>query len=98
TLLLDAVGLGLPIPVLPDVLRRFGSDPAFVSQNFGYFISLYALMQFLASPVLGSLSDRFGRRPILLVSLLAAGLDYLFMAFAPTLGFLYLGRVISGLT
>jgi DHA1 family tetracycline resistance protein-like MFS transporter len=98
TILLDAVGLGLLIPVLPDVLRRFGSDPAFVSRNFGYFISIYALMQFLASPVLGSLSDRFGRRPILLVSLLAAGLDYLFMAFAPGLGLLYLGRVISGLT
>jgi DHA1 family tetracycline resistance protein-like MFS transporter len=98
TILLDAIGLGLLIPVLPDVLRRFGSDPAFVSQNFGYFISLYALMQFMASPVLGSLSDRFGRRPILLVSLLAAGVDYLFMAFAPTLGLLYVGRVISGLT
>lgn len=98
TILLDAIGLGLLIPVLPDVLRRFGTDPAFVSTNFGYFISLYALMQFVASPVLGSLSDRYGRRPILLVSLLAAGVDYLFMAFAPTLGLLYVGRFISGLT
>jgi DHA1 family tetracycline resistance protein-like MFS transporter len=98
TILLDSVGLGLLIPVLPDVLRRFSSDPAVISQSYGYFIGLYALMQFLASPVLGSLSDRFGRRPILLVSLLGAGLDYIFMAFAPTLPLLFVGRVISGLT
>ena len=98
TILLDAMGIGLLIPVLPDVLRRFSLDPTFVSQHFGTFVGLYALMQFVASPVLGSLSDRFGRRPILLLSLVCAGLDYLFMAFAPTLSLLYLGRVISGLT
>lgn len=98
TILLDAVGLGLLIPVLPDVLRRFSSDPTFVSERFGWFIGVYALMQFAASPVLGSLSDRFGRRSILLTSLLGAALDYLFMAFAPTLGLLFLGRLISGLT
>ena len=98
TILLDAMGLGLLIPVLPDVLRRFGTDSTFVSQQFGAFVGVYALMQFVASPVLGSLSDRYGRRPILLVSLLAAGVDYLFMAFAPTLPLLYLGRVIAGLT
>src|SRR6185503_16691559 len=98
TVLLDAIGLGLLIPVMPDILRRFSTDPTFVSEHYGYFIGIYALMQFLASPVLGSLSDRYGRRPILLVSLLFAGLDYGFMAFAPTLSLLYLGRVISGLT
>jgi DHA1 family tetracycline resistance protein-like MFS transporter len=98
TILLDAVGIGLLIPVMPDVLRRFSSDPTFVSEHYGYFIGAYALMQFFASPVLGSLSDRFGRKPILLVSLLGAGLDYVFMALAPTLPLLYLGRVISGLT
>jgi DHA1 family tetracycline resistance protein-like MFS transporter len=98
TILLDAVGMGLLIPVLPDVLRRFNTDATFVSQHYGIFIGAYALMQFVASPVLGGLSDRFGRRPILLVSLLAAAVDYLFMAFAPTLPLLYLGRVISGLT
>ena len=98
TVLLDAIGLGLLIPVMPDVLRRFSTDPTFVSEHYGYFIGVYALMQFVMSPVLGSLSDRFGRRPILLVSLLFAGVDYLFMAFAPTLPLLYLGRVISGLT
>lgn len=98
TILLDAVGLGLLIPVLPDVLRRFSSDHAVVSEYFGYFIGVYAFMQFAASPVLGALSDRFGRRSILLSSLLGAGLDYIFMAFAPTLSLLFLGRMIAGLT
>lgn len=98
TIFLDALGIGLIIPVLPDVIRRFNSDPQFVTEFFGYFVSAYALMQFLASPVLGSLSDRFGRRSILLVSLLGAGLDYILMAFAPNLGLLFLGRSISGLT
>ena len=98
TILLDAAGLGLLIPVLPDVLRRFSTDPAFVSEQFGYFIGVYALMQFAASPVLGSLSDRYGRRAILLFSLLGAAADYLFMAYAPTLPLLFLGRVVSGLT
>nr|AIA16882.1 Tetracycline_Resistance_MFS_Efflux_Pump [uncultured bacterium] len=98
TIFLDALGIGLLIPVLPDVIRRFNSDPQFVSDHFGYFVAVYALMQFLASPVLGSLSDRFGRRPILLISLLGAGLDYILMAFAPNLTILYLGRIISGLT
>jgi DHA1 family tetracycline resistance protein-like MFS transporter len=98
TILLDALGIGLLVPILPDLIRHFSKDPAFVSQYYGYFISVYALMQFLASPVLGSISDRFGRRPILLVSLLGAGLDYLIMAFAPNLGLLFVGRIISGLT
>jgi DHA1 family tetracycline resistance protein-like MFS transporter len=98
TILLDAIGLGLLIPVLPDVMRRFVSDPVTVSQYFGYFIGIYALMQFFAAPVLGTLSDKYGRRPILLVSLLGAGIDYLFMAFAPTLFLLFIGRMISGLT
>ncbi|MBI4347149.1 MAG: TCR/Tet family MFS transporter [Elusimicrobia bacterium] len=98
TILLDAVGLGLLIPVFPDVLRRFSTDPTFVSERFGWFIGVYALMQFVASPILGSLSDRFGRRPILLSSLLGAALDYQFMAFASTLPLLFVGRVISGLT
>lgn len=98
TVFLDVLGLGLVIPTLPDVLRRFNPDPAFVTPHFGYFISLYAFMQLVVSPILGTLSDRFGRRPVLLVSLLGAGLDYLLMAYAPTLGWLYIGRAISGLT
>lgn len=98
TIFLDALGIGLLIPVFPEVIRRFGHDPEFVNHYYGYFISVYALMQFLASPILGSLSDRFGRRPVLLVSLLGAGLDYILMALAPTMGLLFAGRIVSGLT
>ena len=98
TILLDSVGLGLIIPILPDLIRRFSSDPVFISQYYGYFISSYALIQFLASPVLGSISDRFGRRPVLLTSLFGAGADYLVMAYAPNLAILFIGRIISGLT
>ncbi len=98
TIFLDALGIGLLMPVFPEVIRRFGHDPSFVNHYFGYFISVYALMQFLASPILGSLSDRYGRRPVLLVSLLGAGLDYILMALAPTLGIMFVGRIISGLT
>lgn len=98
TVALDMVGIGLIIPSLPDVVRRFVTGEENVSTYYGYFISLYALMQFIASPFLGALSDRFGRRPVLLVSLLMAGLDYILMAFAPTLGWLFVGRLISGLS
>ena len=98
TIFLDAAGMCLIIPVLPDVLRRFITDPTLVSLNFGYFVGIYAVMQFFASPILGVLSDCYGRRVILLTSLMGAVIDYIFMAFAPTLGLLYLGRIISGLT
>src|SRR5205814_3120176 len=89
TILLDAIGIGIVIPIFPDVIARFVSGNVDVSTYFGYFISVYALMQFVASPLLGSLSDRFGRRFILLVSLLGAGLDYLLMAFAPSMLLLF---------
>ncbi len=98
TILIDAIGIGLLIPVFPDVMRRFLTDPVEISEYFGYFIGVYALMQFFLSPVLGALSDKYGRKPILLISLFGAGLDYVFMAFAPTLPLLFLGRVIAGLT
>jgi DHA1 family tetracycline resistance protein-like MFS transporter len=98
TVTLEMIGIGLIIPSLPGIMRRFVSDPSQVSAYYGYFVSLYALMQFIASPFLGALSDRFGRRPVLLVSLFCAGLDYLLMAFAPNLGILFVGRIISGLT
>ncbi|MBY0554451.1 TCR/Tet family MFS transporter [bacterium] len=98
TAVLDMMGIGLIIPVLPDVIRRFVSSQELVNNYFGYFVAIYALMQFFASPVLGSLSDRYGRRPVLLCSLLGAALDYLFMAFAGTLPLLFIGRIISGLT
>ncbi len=98
TILLDAIGIGLIVPILPEVIRKFGHDEAFVSSYFGYFISIYSFMLFIASPFLGSLADRFGRRPILLVALCGAGLDYLLMAFAPNLTLLFIGRIISGLS
>lgn len=98
TATLDMIGVGLIIPSLPDVVRRFVVDEHLVSEYFGYFISVYALMQFVASPLLGALSDLYGRRPVLLISLFMAGIDYLFMAFAPSLPLLFIGRMISGLT
>lgn len=98
TIAIDAIGLGIIIPVLPDVIRRFITDEGAISRTYGWFIATYALLQFLASPLLGNLADRFGRRPVLLMSLLGAAIDYLFMAYAPSLPLLWLGRLISGLT
>jgi DHA1 family tetracycline resistance protein-like MFS transporter len=98
TIAIDAIGLGIVIPVLPEVVRKFISGEADVSRIYGYFIAIYALFQFMSSPFLGRLSDRFGRRPILLLSLLGAGVDYIFMAFAPTLPHLFIGRIISGIS
>ncbi len=99
TLLLDMLGIGLVIPVLPKLVTTlYGSDLSSGSTIFGWFVASYALMQFLFSPILGNLSDTFGRRPIILMSLLGAGLDYLLMAFAPTLAWLFVGRVLSGIT
>lgn len=98
TVFLDALGYGLIIPVLPGVVRRFGADPSFVSQLFGLFVASYAVVQLLAAPILGGLSDRFGRRPVLLVSLAGAAVDYVFMAYAPSLPLLFVGRVVSGVT
>lgn len=98
TIAIDSIGMGIIIPVLPDVIRRFVSEPGDVSRTYGYFVAIYAVLQFLSSPLLGSLSDRFGRRPVLLVSLFGAAIDYVFMAFAPTLPLLFLGRIISGVS
>ncbi|MGC4095058.1 MAG: TCR/Tet family MFS transporter [Polyangiaceae bacterium] len=98
TIAIDSIGLGIIIPVLPDVIRRFVHEPDQVSRWYGYFVAIYAVLQFLSSPLLGGLSDRFGRRPVLLMSLVGAAIDYFFMAFAPTLPLLFLGRVVSGVS
>lgn len=99
TVLLDMIGIGIIIPVLPKlVTTMYGgtiSDGSFI---FGWFVASYALMQFICAPILGKLSDQFGRRPIILISLFGAGLDYLLMAFAPNLKWLFIGRVIAGIT
>ncbi len=98
TVAIDMIGIGMIVPSLPGIMRRFYSDPSDISQAFGVFITVYAFMQFLASPLLGALSDLWGRRPILLISLAFAAMDHVLMAFAPTLTILFIGRVIAGLT
>lgn len=94
---MDAVGIGLVMPVLPGLLRAVGHVDD-IGWIFGAFLSAYAAMQVVFSPLLGALSDRYGRRPVLLVSLAGAIADYLFMAFAPSLSLLFVGRVIAGIT
>jgi MFS transporter, DHA1 family, tetracycline resistance protein len=94
---LDFAGIGLTLPIIPRLL----SDVAHTSDlgwRFGAFLSLYALMQFVFSPILGIWSDRVGRRPVLLCSLAGAAVDYVFMAAAPSLGLLFVGRAIAGIT
>ena len=99
TVALDMLALGVIIPVLPKLLLRFkGGDMAAAASITGVFGFTWAAMQFVFSPVLGALSDRFGRRPIVLLSNLGLGLDSLLMAVAPSLPWLFAGRVISGIT
>jgi len=99
TLVLDILGIGLIVPVLPDLVKHFqGGDIADASHTYGLLASVYALMQFVFAPILGSLSDKYGRRPVILISLLGSGLDYLLLAFAPNLTWFFVGRVIAGIT
>lgn len=98
TVVIDMIGVGIIVPTLPDVMKRFISDPQEQSQYFGYFVSVFAVMQFLAAPLLGALSDLFGRRPVLFISIFVSILDYMLMAFAPTLPLLFLGRILAGLS
>lgn len=98
TMIIEAMGFGIIMPVLPDVIRKFVSGEAQVATTFGYFIAAYALLQFLFAPIMGRLSDKYGRRPVLLLSLFGTGVDYIFMALAPTLPLLFAGRFISGIT
>jgi MFS transporter, DHA1 family, tetracycline resistance protein len=94
---LDAIGIGLIFPILPSLLQEVGHTDD-IALLLGLMVALYSAMQFMLSPVLGVLSDRFGRRPVLLVSLAGAALDYLIMAFAPHLWMLIIGRAIAGIT
>lgn len=99
TVLLDMLALGIIIPVLPGLIVGFmGGDTAGAAEILGIFGTAWALMQFLFSPLLGALSDRFGRRPVILISNVGLGLDYILMAVAPSLTWLFVGRVISGIT
>ncbi len=99
TLFLDILGIGLIIPILPKLIESFcGGNVSNAAWIFGWLAALYSLMQFLFAPVLGSLSDRFGRRSVILGSLLGSGLDYLLLALAPSLPWFFLGRIIAGIT
>jgi DHA1 family tetracycline resistance protein-like MFS transporter len=99
TVLLDMLALGVIVPVLPKLVLAFeGGNTANAAAIFGLFGTVWAGMQFLCAPLLGGISDRFGRRRVILLSTLGLGLDYILMAVAPTLGWLFVGRVISGVT
>jgi len=99
TVTLDVLALGVMIPVLPRIVLGFmGGDIAGAAEVFGLFATVWATMQFITSPLLGALSDRYGRRPVILLSCLGLGLDYIFMALARSLFLLFVGRVISGIT
>src|ERR1700743_3696720 len=99
TIFIDVLGLGIIIPVIPKLLEQLGHvDNSVASEYNGWLTFTYAFMQFVFSPVLGNLSDRFGRRRILLMSLFGFSIDYLFMAFAPTIFWLFVGRTIAGIT
>jgi MFS transporter, DHA1 family, tetracycline resistance protein len=99
TVMLDMLALGMIVPVLPRLVVDFlDGDTARAAEIFGLFGTVWAAMQFVFSPVLGALSDRYGRRPAILLSNLGLGLDYVLMAAAPTLSWLFVGRVISGIT
>ncbi|MCL8484217.1 MULTISPECIES: TCR/Tet family MFS transporter [Bradyrhizobium] len=99
TILLDMLALGLIMPILPKLIESFvANDTAQAARIFGLFGTAWALMQFVFSPVLGSLSDRFGRRPVILLSNFGLAADYVLMAMAPSLAWLFIGRLISGIT
>src|SRR6266851_3100260 len=99
TVTLDVLAMGLIIPVLPKLILDFlGGAMTDTAKWSGRFAVVFALMQFFFSPLLGVLSDKFGRRPVILLSNLGLGLDYIVMAMAPTLSWLFLGRIISGIT
>jgi DHA1 family tetracycline resistance protein-like MFS transporter len=99
TILIDVMGFGIIIPVLPDLIKHLiNGDVSDASKYGGWLLAAYAGMQFFCAPVIGNLSDKFGRRPVLLFSLLGFSADYALSAFAPTIGWLFVGRIIAGIT
>lgn len=98
TIMLDMLAIGMIVPVLPKLIENFTGGTGKAAEIVGLFGTAWALMQFIFSPIIGSLSDRFGRRPIVLMSNLGLGLDYVLMALAPDLSWLFAGRIISGIT
>lgn len=98
TAMLDIVSMGLVIPVLPSLIEEFAGSNAAAGIWNGVFVALWAAMQFFASPVIGSLSDQYGRRPVILISCAGLSLDWMLMALAPNLWWLAVGRILGGLT
>src|SRR2546430_7373426 len=98
TIILDTLGFGMTIPVLPTLIRSFSADPAQGTAIFGLLVTIFGLMQFLFSPLIGVLSDRYGRRPVLILSGFGLGIDYVIMALAPNLEWFFIGRILSGIT
>ena len=98
TMLIDSIGLGIIIPVMPQLIEELTGDTLSNAALYGgWLLFVYSLAQFICAPILGNLSDRFGRRPVLLISLLTVGLDYILMGLAPTIIWLFIGRIISGM-
>jgi DHA1 family tetracycline resistance protein-like MFS transporter len=99
TLLIDFTGFGIIIPVLPKLIEELTGGGLSLAAVYGGWLTIsYSVMQFISAPVLGGLSDRFGRRPVLLASLFGLGIDYIFLAFAPTIAWLFVGRIFAGIT
>jgi DHA1 family tetracycline resistance protein-like MFS transporter len=98
TALLDVMSMGIIVPVLPQLIEQLSGSTSAAGIWNGLFVALWAAMQFLCSPVIGSLSDRFGRRPVILISVAGLALDFLLMALAPNLWWLALGRILAGVT
>lgn len=97
TLFIDILGIGIVIPVLPELIKQFlGGDVSSAGRYYGVIGASYSLMQFIFAPILGALSDRFGRRPVLLASLFGLGVDFLIQGFAPSIAWLFVGRLLAG--
>lgn len=97
TVMINSIGFGIMLPVLPDLLRELTDLPNNEAALYGMWLTfVFAFFQFICMPIVGGLSDRFGRRPIMLLSLLGLGIDYFIMGFAPTVAFLFIGRAIAG--
>ncbi len=98
TLFIDIVGIGIVVPVLPELIKELaGGSTAMAGRYVGIIAATYSLMQFLCAPIMGALSDRFGRRPIILASLFGLGIDFLVQGLAPSIGWLFLGRLLAGI-
>ena len=99
TVLIDVLAFGVIIPVLPHLVQQFvGGDTSTAAYWTGVFAFAFSLVQFFSAPIQGALADRYGRRPVILISCLGLGLDFIFMALAPNLAWLFVGRIISAVT